>query len=617
MSQESRYAIPEHITANVQNAAQTHVERGDQLGTILMRIVGSFTEEEIARNLSSAISGNSGIDIDDPGYILSVQVRMAFLEALAASSSDELVSAVARSVRDELDQDTAFGPHTPINLVVQFGPSFRPENEYREPDPDPGIEAAIPLMQSVFEDALGRVALAMLLLEGRHATDDRPPVMFDGYASGISSASGDLTVSRPAKRRTGDTYGLMLKEAPYAPVSSEFVFYEAARALSQPNIWHRDETTHWPTIDLNSTDAKGHLQLVPTALDAQVSRSPEERDALEATMERYRKGLSPRTRAVLRAVEILWRIHSNMNATTPVTLRIDDILDAMGRTPKHGAEGRRSGHHAEARRAVLEELAVIQALQIRATVTVKEKGKNVEKHVLGRLFLMTLRVDETQPDGTLDVQAVTVTPDGRYGHYLLTNKHMPYDTRLLAENPKTHGMVINLVEAIYEDWRRNDGGGRARNWLGLLAEIGVQPYKKPYREIERAERVFAHINGKGYASIDWSGIDVSEAYGHGASKVIARAQVIAEPPEHVRAKYAKSNIGRGKREALATAPRGSLAPKLTAARLSQSLTQAQAAEDAGIPQQTFSRAERGNNLSQENRRKLERWLARVAPPAAE
>lgn len=510
-------------------------------------------------------------------------LHRAFLETLAQSVNHEDVrTAAARlaeaglesSVRAYLEEMSAESRQRHAAALAAGGG-------------DAAREAMMPLATSVLKATLAQLAAALQWPE------DRP---------------------QPARRGRSAGAPLVLHEAPYAPVSSGFVFYEAARALSQPELWQREEATPWPTMLLDGKEAHGHIQLVPPAIDGQSFRSPEERAALEAAMWRHRDGLSTRTRAVLRAVEILWRQRSRMNPNAPVTIKIDEILDAMNRAPKRGAGGRRSGHHAEARRAVVEELAVIQAVQIRATVTVHEKRKKTERRVLARLFLMANRAGDPQPGGSLDTQAVVVTPDGQYGHYLLTHQHMPYDTRLLAENPQTHGLVLGIVEALSEDWRRNGGDPRPRNWFGLLEEIGAKPYAKPNREIERAERLFSYITGNGYASsMDWHNLDTSQAYGHGASRLLADAAVIAEPPEFVRAKYGKAAIGRRSSTRPAPASRGDLAPRLTAARLSGRLTQAQAAEDAGIPQQTFSRAERGLGLSQENRRKLERWLARVAP----
>lgn len=573
----------------------------------------SFTEEEadeIARRAAESFAvlyATYRLDRDEATQPMSDLQRLLFQAMAEAEVGDEAsasASAAANTIIAEA-ADNATPTTLRDDLFVSLALLEAASDEERI---DRATDVLVALTRVSLHETMAHMVAELEQLE-RHAVE------LSGTAAATSSATGDLTISPRSKR--GSAGGpLALNEAPYAPVSSEFVFYETARALSQPQMWQREEATPWPTMSLDGEEAKGHIQLVPPSLDAQAFRSPEERSTLEAAMWRYRDGLSPRTRAVLRAVEILWRIRSRMSPTAPVVIGIDEILDAMGRVPKRGEGGRRSGHHADARRSVIEELAIIQAVQIRASVTMREKGKTVNKQVLARLFSMTVRGGQLQLDGTMDVQAVVVTPDSSYAHYLLTHAHMPYDTRLLAENPQTHGLVISLVEALYEDWRRNGGISRPRNYLGLLAETGTKPYAKPNREIERAEKVLAYIRAKGYADIDWSNANVSEAYGRGASRLLANAAVIAEPPEHIRAKYGRSTIGRRKAAAPAEIKPGSLAPRITAARLASGLTQAQAAENTGIPQQTFSRAERGLGLSDANRKKLERWLARVEPTMA-
>lgn len=477
----------------------------------------------------------------------------------------------------------------------------------------------------------------------KRAGDFTTPAMLDAIADTQASLA-DLIAStvkeqiepqiktaleKRFKRRRRRSRGRRSTPPAYVAVPSQMLIYDLGRALASSTGWEVREGSPWPVKPIKRGVMAGEIALRPTALDVDLYPTPEAQAQYARQMIEVRDSLNPLATYVNDVMAAEYLKQTN-NPGEAATLRVDDILEKQGLKRHKGGSGRRGGYTAEQRRETLQAISQVGSVWfvVEGAPTIEEKpgGKRQKTTVDvagSRLFTITdWRGKRNIFDGEVDIQEITFRPgEGVARYFHGAGRWTALQAAALARyNFSREKPEYLLARYLFLQWRIDSQHGNAPKPFRIetiLQEADLPLDKRnPSRTQERIEKALdrlqtdEHIAGWQYREGDADRLE--EIAGRvGWAQEWLGLVVLIECPDAIRDYYAEK-IERPQKKAraiTAAASRSPLAERLRATRQSLGgITQLQAAEQAGIAQQTYSRAESGKGVNAQNRRKLEAWL---------
>jgi DNA-binding XRE family transcriptional regulator len=397
--------------------------------------------------------------------------------------------------------------------------------------------------------------------------------------------------------------------------------YVALREALAKNQFRPTEGSPFPRARLEKGGGRGHAELRQVTPEEELSINPDRVAALAQEMWRYQGELSDHDADALDAVSACW-IRSARNPTDRVSIFIDDILAMRGLKTKRGGTGRRGGFEPEQRTEVLRSLLHLQEVWLEiAEVTIYEAGRQGKRKpqtraLQSRAFLMTDRIGQKRLDGSLDVEAVLVTPGAAFGRFLFGpgRQLALLSANALRYDPYRQRAEKRLLRYLSWQWRI---GASRREFLRvyrvqtLLEEIGLSlETLNPGRTRERLEicldTLLEHQDIAGWQYDEW---DDERAGKKGWVRDWLTAKLAIEAPETIKTAYGAASLDDAQAKAANTLPSATLAERLKQRRRDRNLSQLQAAEALGISQAYYSHLERGTRVpSTAVSRRVESWL---------
>ncbi len=393
------------------------------------------------------------------------------------------------------------------------------------------------------------------------------------------------------------------------------------RALATRNF-ERVEGSAFPRASLNKGDARGYAELRPVTPQHESLMSPSEIDALAQRMWQQREELSDQDADTLDAISAMW-INGARTVSDRIGIHIDDLLRARGLKSKKAGNLRRGGYEAEQRTALWRCLLHLQDLWLdiaEATVVEKDRlsgrRKRATRTLQSRAFVMTDRVGQKRLDGTMDVEAILITPGEAFGRFLLGPGRQ---VALLSSKALHYDPMRQKAEkrlARYLSWQWRIGAARAdfvRRYKvrTLLGEIDL-PTTQGYRMRNRLEKALDQLQADRVIA-GWQ-------YGEGWREEDLPRQgwldqwfdthVVVEAPEAIRAAYRNLDqlaLPTAQKQKKVSA-REDFGPQLKKRRQQLSITQLVAAEQIGISQAYVAQIERGRKPSKRVAERLKSWL---------
>ena len=402
--------------------------------------------------------------------------------------------------------------------------------------------------------------------------------------------------------------------------------YHGIRELMRPDGLREHDGHPWPLALINAPTAKGQVELKPPMLDSFPAIPAEELAALAAEMVKQASELSPLEADTLDSLCYIWAQQAR-HPEAKAFADVDDFLSLRGLKPKKGGSGRRGGYEPEQRREMLRSLSRIQNLWLRFDELdtyeegeSKKKRKATRRGIASRAFNFSDVAGQGRLDGSLDIDRVSFTPGAVLALWLWGPGRQ---TALLAAKTLQYDPYRQAPEkalARYLSWqwkiRATKGTYCEPYRVATLLEHAALELNghDPARTLTRLEKALVRLQRDGLIkSWRYESWAISDAPARGWAPLWLRALVIIEPPDAITSHYIEHLRG-ARPAAIATAP---LPERLREARARLGLSQAAASEACDMPQQTYSRAERGAGVSAENAAKLEAWLAQHAPAASE
>jgi DNA-binding XRE family transcriptional regulator len=421
----------------------------------------------------------------------------------------------------------------------------------------------------------------------------------------------------------------------YLLVPSPGHYVALQRALATKDF-ERVEGSAFPRASLNRGEARGYAELRPITPQHESLMSPGEIDALAQHMWQQREELSDQDADTLDTISTLW-IARARSASDRVGVYIDDLLKARGLKPKKAGNLRRGGFEQEQRTGLWRCLLHLQDLWIdiaEATVVEKDQlsGRRQRKTrtLQSRAFVLTDRIGQKRLDGTMDVEAILVTPGEAFGRFLLGPGRQ---VALLSSKALQYDPMRQKVEkrlARYLSWQWRIGAKRAEfvrryKVQTLLQEVDLDPSgpQPPSRLRSRLEKALDQLQGDRVIA-GWQygeGWREDSLPRQGWLDVWCEAHVVVEAPEAIRTAYqnldqlaAPPSPPKPPSKKLPKKPKAErgiykdLAKRLKQRRLELGITQMVAAEQIGISQGYIAQIERGRKPSEEVARTVLEWL---------
>lgn len=412
--------------------------------------------------------------------------------------------------------------------------------------------------------------------------------------------------------------------------TSAGVAYHSLISSMNSDAFERHDGNPWPVSLINEKDAKGTIEMKPPHVEGLAILPLDELATLAEEMFKQTRQLSQLEAHTLDALCHIW-MQRAQHPEARIVITIDELLALRGLKPKRGGTGRRGGYGPEQRREMRQTLARIQNLWLRIDelATYEDNGarskkgrRQTRRGVTGPAFVITGAGGQVRLlDGMLDVDRVNVTPGDVLSLYLWGPGRQTaiIDGRILHLDPYRQEPESRLARYCSWLWKIRATKGAYSAPLRvetLLTEAGLQINEsEPRRTRERLEKALDTLQKEGIIEAwRYERWNLGDAPRVGWAEPWSRELVIIEPPASVTGYYAEHLRG-----ALPDGKPAPLADRLRETRERLGLTQAQAAEAADLSQQAYSRAEREKGISQENRGKLEAWLAThsVSTPASE
>jgi hypothetical protein len=213
-------------------------------------------------------------------------------------------------------------------------------------------------------------------------------------------------------------------------VTNGDVYTSLRQVVSDKERFEHSEGTPYPVARLETSQARGYVQLKPDFVPEQ-PLLPAEQDDLGRKMWERLKSLSDLEADVLDILVSEWL----KQAKTPndrALIRVDDMIALRGLKPKKNGKGRGSGYTPEQRRIHLRAAAVIFDLWLNMHEVVYYTGNGKRPHKLSfesRPFVITDRLGELRLyDEYIDVLAFKYVPGDVFAVFLMGN----HQTALLS-----------------------------------------------------------------------------------------------------------------------------------------------------------------------------------------
>lgn len=414
------------------------------------------------------------------------------------------------------------------------------------------------------------------------------------------------------------------RERGYVLVGSAAAYRAMQSTLPHAKAWKTDEGPH-PVAHVVSDSAAGSLQFVPAILD-RGDLAPEEREAWALAGQQVGGAVSALDADVLDAVCGLF-ITKATDRRDSVRIHVDEILDLLDKRKNRSGAGRRGGYKQAQRDSVREAVWRLQSLllhlheaEVVETPADGKKQRLVKKPFVGRPFTVWDLDAQIRLDGSLllvgDWLHIQPHPDVARSLFGRDRQVALQSRQALTMHVLNEATEKALSRYLAQLWRIRAGKEtyaeplRVQTILDKISLV-VDP-AHPARTKDRLEAALDRILDKGIIA-GWQYVDWDEAAAprKGFVEAWARSSITIEPPDEIRDHY-RANLHRPPRrkETTQPAPATPRGDALRAARGRLRVSQAVAAEEAGVSQKTFSRAEAGNPVSAAAARKLDGWLAR-------
>lgn len=427
-----------------------------------------------------------------------------------------------------------------------------------------------------------------------------------------------VSVSRPSPE-----LGAPLQPSPavYLATGSATVYHEV-RSRMHPAGFQIHEGSAFPASLIHEKDAKGQVELRPVELGEFSLLPPEETAILAEAMQEQASKLSSLDADTLDSLCIFWAREAK-HPDAKVYADIDDFLKLRSLKPKKDGRGRRGGYETEQRQEQLASLARIQNLWLNMEELgyyedngkkSKKNRRQVKRGVRSRVFTITDLSGQIRLDGSLDTDRIGFVPGSILSLYLWGPGRQTalIDQQILSLDPYRQDKEKSLGRYFSQLWRNRAHNASYSDPLRVStllekATITVNESRPPGETKARLEKALNTLQSKGIIAawryVSWAEAD---APARGWLPGWLSTLVVVEAPQEVKSHYIE-NLSGALPELTEETP---LEERLRATRTRLELTQEQAAEDAGLSQQTYSRAERGSSPSVPTLKKLEAWLER-------
>ena len=404
--------------------------------------------------------------------------------------------------------------------------------------------------------------------------------------------------------------------------------YAALQEILAKGKFERVEGTRFPRALIDKGGVRGHAEMRPITPEEELLLPPAEAEALARKMWEQRGELSDKDADALDAVSACW-LQRTRGPEDRVPIYIDEILQMRQLKPKRGGAGRRGGFEPEQRAEVFRSLLHLQSLWLEISdATVYEpdpdKPKKTRRHrrsLQSRAFVMTDRVGQARLDGTMDVEAVLVTPGSVFGRFLfgpgrqvalLSAKALHYD-------PFRQRWEKRLVR--YLSWQWRIGASRSTfvkpfHVRTLLEEIGleVDPHDPAKTRIRFENCLDALLEHGDIAAWQYERWDEENLPRRGWLPIWMTATVCLEAPESIKEAYrAVERTLEAKPAPARTLPAAvptTLGERVRDRRRKLKLSQLQAAEELGVSQPYLSQIEKGTRSpAADVETRILEWLA--------
>ena len=411
----------------------------------------------------------------------------------------------------------------------------------------------------------------------------------------------------------------------HLPIPSPGHYFALQEALAK-NRFGPVDGGQFPRASLERGGVKGHAELRQITPEEELLLPPAETEALARQMWRQREELSDKDADALDAVSACW-LRRARTTNDRVAIHIDEILRMRGLKPKRSGSGRRGGFEPEQRAEVFRSLLHLQDVWLDiAEVTVyegegKTRRKPVTRSFQSRAFVMTDRVGQRRLDGTMDVEAVLVTPGSAFGRFLYGPGRQValLSANALRYNPLRQQPEKRLLRYLSWQWRIGAGQGafvKVYRVPTLLEETGIDVYEpKPAKTRDRLEKCLDALQEQGdiaawqYAE-GWREEDLPRK---GWVPLWLEARISVEAPQAIQDAYQNleelNRLTEPPKPRPATKATPPWATMVKGARKRRHVSQTVAAAEIGISQPLLSQIERGRrNPSETVAQKIQQWL---------